>query len=107
MPEEQLETYRQQPSWPARVAAAHTLPREVGTPAEQLCDLDRVATVTVPTLLLEGEQTPPGFKAGIEAVAAALPDARRAMLEGQAHTADVVAPEQVAEHLLPFLDRAG
>lgn len=107
MPEEQLAIYREQPSWPARVAAAHTLPREVGTPAEQLCDLDRVATVTVPTLLLEGEQTPPGFKAGIEAVAAALPDAHRAMLEGQAHTADVVAPDQVADHLLVFLDRSG
>jgi hypothetical protein len=36
-------------------------------------------------------------------VAAALPDGRIAVLEGQQHLADVLAPEISAEHLLAFL----
>jgi pimeloyl-ACP methyl ester carboxylesterase len=38
-------------------------------------------------------------------VAAALPDARIAVLEGQQHIADVLAPEPFAERVLEFLRR--
>jgi pimeloyl-ACP methyl ester carboxylesterase len=103
MADEQVDAYRQQPSWPARVAAAHTLPRELRIPPERLFDAENAATVTVPTLLLEGSESPDGFKAGIGDVAAALPDARVAVLDGQGHTADVLAPELVTERLLAFL----
>lgn len=103
MTDEQIDAYRGQPSWPARVAAAHTLPRELRIPPERVFDAERAATVTAPTLLLEGSETPEGFKAAIGVVAAALPDARVAVLDGQGHTADVLAPELVAERLLAFL----
>jgi pimeloyl-ACP methyl ester carboxylesterase len=33
----------------------------------------------------------------------ALPDARISVLEGQSHTADIVAPDLVADRLLAFL----
>jgi hypothetical protein len=36
-------------------------------------------------------------------VAAVLPDARVAVLDGQTHTADIIAPELVAEQVLAFL----
>jgi hypothetical protein len=36
-------------------------------------------------------------------VAAALPDARIAVLEGQQHLADVLAPEVFAERVVAFL----
>jgi hypothetical protein len=36
-------------------------------------------------------------------VAAALPDAHIALLEGQQHVVDVLAPEMFAEQLLAFL----
>jgi pimeloyl-ACP methyl ester carboxylesterase len=36
-------------------------------------------------------------------VAAALPDARIVVLEGQEHVADVLVPEVFARHLLAFL----
>jgi pimeloyl-ACP methyl ester carboxylesterase len=101
--DEQIDAYRDQPSWPARVAAAHTLPRELRIPPEELFDAGRAATFTAPTLLLEGQKTPEGFKVALQSIEAALPDARRAVLDGQGHTADVLAPELVAEHLLPFL----
>ncbi len=107
MSEQQIEAYRNQPSWSARVAAAHTLPRELRVPAGRLVDPERVARVDVPVLLLEGSETPAGFKEGTRIVADALRDARVVTLDGQGHTADVLAPELVAERVLAFLDSQG
>ncbi len=105
MPEEQLAVYREHPSWAARVAAAPTLPRELAIPPERLFDPDRVGQVAAPTLVLTGDQTPAGFSAGVEVVAAAIPGAQVRFLHGQGHTADVVAPALVAEQVLTFLAR--
>jgi pimeloyl-ACP methyl ester carboxylesterase len=103
MSEPQIRAYRSEPSWPARVAAAHTLPRELRAPADRLFDPRRAATLTIPVLLLEGGETPEGFKEGTRIVAGALRDARVAALDGQGHTADVLAPQLVADQLLAFL----
>jgi pimeloyl-ACP methyl ester carboxylesterase len=103
MPDPELELYRQQPSWAARVAAAHTLPRELAIPPGRLFDEARAARVTAPTLLLTGAHSPTGFRAAVDTAAAAIPGARVQVLDGQAHTADVVAPTLVAQHLLAFL----
>lgn len=62
-----------------------------------------MAKITVPVLLLTGEDSSGPSKADIEAVAAALPDARIVVLEGQQHVAGVLAPEVFAEHVLAFL----
>ena len=59
--------------------------------------------MAAPTLLLEGSETPDGFKAAIADVAAALPDARVVVLDGQGHTADVLAPDLVTKELRTFL----
>lgn len=61
------------------------------------------ARVTVPTLMLTGADSPDPATADLEAVAAALPDARVVVIEGQGHLADVLAPETLATHLLAFL----
>jgi pimeloyl-ACP methyl ester carboxylesterase len=61
----------------------------------------------VPTLLLTGSDSRDPFAADVGAVAAALPDARVVVLEGQRHVADVLAPELVAAHLVAFLGRRG
>ncbi len=103
MDDDAVAAYRAQPSWPARVAAAHTLPRELRTPPERLFDRQRARQVTVPTLLLHGTETPDGFKRALAELAATLPDARVADLEGQGHTADVLAPSLVAAELTAFL----
>ena len=105
MPDEELALYREHPSWAARVAAAPTLPRELAIPPARLFDPERASRVTAPTLLLAGAHSPAGFTAAVDTVAAAIPDARVEVLDGQAHTADVVAPRLVAEHLLAFLGR--
>jgi len=103
MPDEQLTLYREQPSWAARVAAAPTLSRELAIPPERLFDPDRAGQVAVPTLVLTGDQTPAGFAAGVDVVAAAIPGSQVQTLHGQGHTADVVAPSLVAEHVLAFM----
>jgi pimeloyl-ACP methyl ester carboxylesterase len=101
--DEDIATMRAQPSWPARVAAAPTLPRELRNDPADLFDASRAATVTVPTLLLEGSESPASLRADVRLVAETLPNARIEVLEGQAHSADFLAPDLVAEKLLAFL----
>ena len=100
--DDDIATMRAQPSWPARVDAAPTLPRELRNAPEELFDASQAANVTVPTLLLEGSESPESLHADVRLVADAMPGARIAVLEGQAHSADFLAPELVAEHLLAF-----
>jgi pimeloyl-ACP methyl ester carboxylesterase len=99
--EEQLDEVRAQPSWPARVAAAHTAPREIRAFQEITFDRSQAAKITVPTLLLTGSESPDVYHP--EIVRDAMPDARIAVLEGQEHIADLLAPGIVAEQLLAFL----
>jgi pimeloyl-ACP methyl ester carboxylesterase len=103
MPEAELAALRAQPSWPARVAAAPTISRELRAVPGAALDPTRAARITAPTLLLTGSDSRDPFAADVETVAAALPDARIAVLEGQQHVGDILAPEVVAGHLATFL----
>lgn len=103
MPAEQFEIYRSQPSWPHRVATAHTLPREIRTEHDPGWDPHLAATITAPVLLVVGGESPDALRGDPETVAAALPDARIAVVPGQQHTADVLVPELFAGLLLDFL----
>lgn len=100
--DEQLESIRAQPSWPARLAAAHTIPREGRAFSQVTFDPAKAGKITVPTLLLIGSESPIWGPQATE-VMAALPNARIAVLEGQGHVADLMAPELVVGALLPFL----
>jgi pimeloyl-ACP methyl ester carboxylesterase len=93
------------PSWPGRVSAAPTIPRELRAEAAMTAAVDpaTAARITAPTLMLLGGDSLDWIKADTETVLAALPDARVALLEGQEHLADVAAPELVAGHLRAFL----
>lgn len=105
MPEAEIAALRAQPAWPARVAAAPTIVRELRAILRMAFDPAQAARITVPTLLLTGSDSRDPFAADVGAVAAALPDARVVVLEGQQHVADVLAPDLVAAHLLAFLGR--
>jgi pimeloyl-ACP methyl ester carboxylesterase len=101
--DEDMQAFKAAPSWLGRVAAAHTITREVRAETGAQLDPEQAARITVPVLLLTGQNSADPAKAGIEAVAAALPDARSVVLEGQEHVADVLIPEVFAELLLAFL----
>ncbi|MGZ5417474.1 MAG: alpha/beta fold hydrolase [Nocardioides sp.] len=91
------------PTWPARVAAAGTVPRELLAFGDQAFDPTQAAKIAVPVLLLVGADSPPEIKADPEIVAAALPDARIQVLERQMHLAHLSDPQTFAGHVLAFL----
>lgn len=104
MPEEELEAFRALPAWQGRIAAAHTLPRELRAVMDGAgFDPERVATITAPTLMLLGGDSPPLAQAETKTVAAALDDVRIVVLEGQQHIAIDTAPELFANHVIAFL----
>ena len=101
--EEEISGLKAAPTWPARVAAAHTVPREHRALGAQAFDPRWAAKISVPVLLLVGADSPEEVKANPEVVAAALPDARIGVLQGQAHIAYLTDPQSFAEELISFL----
>lgn len=91
------------PTWPARVAAVHTVPREIRAFGEQGLDPREAALIDVPTLLLIGSESPADVQGKPEVVAAALPDARIHTLQGQGHLAYLTDPEGFAAEVMAFL----
>lgn len=103
LPDAEVEALRAAPSWPARVAAAYTLPRESRAEEGYALDPDRFAGMTTPTLLLSGSDSAPVLGAATEAVAAALPECRTVVFEGHGHTAMNTAPERFVEVVVAFV----
>jgi pimeloyl-ACP methyl ester carboxylesterase len=100
---EEVEQIRASPTWSARVAAAHTVAREVRAEEAYRVDPERFRNVATPALLLLGEESPDWAREGTERIRAALPDARVSVLNGQGHAAIMTAPELVAEEVARFL----
>jgi pimeloyl-ACP methyl ester carboxylesterase len=103
MPAHELEFFQASPAFPARVAAAHTLPRELRAHETYHFEPERFKNLHVPTLLLLGGDSPPFFKAAIEMANAALPDSRIVILPGQQHIAMDTAPDLFVREVLAFL----
>jgi len=104
MPPAEFEKFRATPAWPSRVALAHTLPREMRAVDNYRFDASRFAAMNTPTLLLLGGESPPYFRAAIEAIESALPDVRTQVLPGQRHVAMDTAPDLFAQAVLSFLE---
>ena len=100
---DEIDQLRASPTWPERVAAAHTVPREVRAEAAYGVNPAVLGELAVPVLLLLGEESPDWARVATEQIEAALPDARVAVLHGQGHVATVTAPELVAGELARFL----
>lgn len=103
MPDEEFVVYRALPAWQARIAAAHTITRESRAEQASPFDSEQAARITAPVLLLTGGDSPDFFTAGVDTVAAALPDARIVVIEGQQHIAIDLVPEVFADHVVAFL----
>ena len=103
MSDDDMAAFKAAPSWAGRVAAAHTITREVRGELTARLDPGLAGTITIPVLLITGERSADASTADIASVAAALPDARILLLEAQEHVADVLEPELFAERVLPFL----
>jgi pimeloyl-ACP methyl ester carboxylesterase len=90
-------------AWPARVATAHTLPRELRAHEGYRFEPEGFKTLTIPTLLLVGGDSPQFFRAAIETLHQTLPDSRVAILPGQQHIAMETAPDLLVQEVLAFL----
>src|SRR5207244_480858 len=104
MPQSQLKSLQSLPDWPARVAAAHTIPREMRAGESYCFDAARFAATRTPTLLLLGGESPAFFKAAIDTVHAAIATSKIVVLAGQQHTAIDAAPDLFVREVTAFLD---
>lgn len=99
-----LEAYRRDPVWPARVAAAPTILREIEAEATEPASLDDLAAVSVPVLLILGSISRSPFRIGTDALAERLADARIAVIEGAAHAAHHTHASEFVALVERFLD---
>jgi pimeloyl-ACP methyl ester carboxylesterase len=103
---EEVEQMRASPTWPARIAAAHTIVREVRAEEAYEVTPERFGELGVPVVLLLGGESPGWAREGTERIRAALPDARVAILAGQGHAATMTAPRLVADEIARFATEA-
>lgn len=103
VPENQLETMKLHPAWQGRVAAVHTVAREIGLESEYRLDFDRLRLIRTPTLLLLGGDSPAFFHEATRRVDAALPDNRILELPGQQHIAMDLIPDRFVSAVRSFL----
>ena len=101
MPAEFVAPMRQAPWWQFNEMVAHTLVYDATLLGDYAMPTDRLATVTVPTLVVDGG-TMPWMSHAADTVAKTLPNAQRHTLAGQPHN---VAPEAIAPVLTEFFSR--
>ena len=103
VPAEAVAPMRDAPIWPAFESVAHTLPYDAAVMGDTMsgdaAPLGRWASVTAPTLVMDGGASPEWVHNAARVLADVLPNARRRTLEGQTHD---VAPEVLAPALEEF-----
>jgi pimeloyl-ACP methyl ester carboxylesterase len=85
--------------WPALEAMAHTLVYNTTIMGDFSVPAERVGSITIPTLVLDGGESPAWARNAVQAVVDILPNAQRRTLKGQTHGA---APEILAPVLEEF-----
>lgn len=106
MPEHELVEFRQLPIWQDRIKMVPTVLREMVIDRTYQFDAAKFSNLRVPTLLLQGSDSPPLFKRATEVLGAALPRSRVVIMPGQQHIAMDTNPDLFVKEVLEFL-RAG
>jgi pimeloyl-ACP methyl ester carboxylesterase len=101
---EELQQLEASEAWPAIVATAHTLPRELRSVAAYRFDPQRFRSLMVPTVLLEGDQSPDELRVGVRLLEQTLPDARLVTMKGTGHEANQTHPDIFTEALFGALE---
>jgi pimeloyl-ACP methyl ester carboxylesterase len=104
VPPDELKILQSVPAWQGRVAAAHTIFREISH-LEELPRFDpqRFSAMKTPTLLLLGGDSPSEYGTFVHDVDKALPDSKIVILPGQQHVAMNTAPGLFVSEILKFL----
>ena len=98
-PPEAIAGMRQTPIWSLFEAVAPTLAYDDAIMGDGSVPTERLSSITVPTLVIDGGASPAFMHNAAQAVAHALPNAQRRTLEGLTHD---VAPEALAPVLVEF-----
>jgi pimeloyl-ACP methyl ester carboxylesterase len=102
--EPEVKRLRRSPGWQVRLAAAHTLPREVATAYAYRFRAQALADVRVPTLFLIGGRSPVFLQEATRMASAAVAGSRIIPLPGQGHSAMSTAPALFLEKVIGFFD---
>ena len=106
MDEAGLARFRADPVWPLRVAAAHTIPRELEAERTAAAGLDALGVVEVRVLQVLGTTSVPGFHEATAALDARLARGAIVRIAGAAHAAHHSHPEAFVAAVEAFLDNA-
>lgn len=103
-----LAAYRADPVWPLRVAAAHTIPRELQAEGwSPAAGLDALGRVRQPVLQIVGGDSLPVFAEATAALDARLVDGRVVVIAGARHAAHHTHPDEMVAALRGFLAESG
>jgi pimeloyl-ACP methyl ester carboxylesterase len=100
IPEPVVAQMRGAPFRPALEAIAHTLAYDAMIIGDLGFPTELIASVQTPTLVIDGELSPPVMHGAAEALARTLPNGRRCTLPGQSHD---IEPQTTAAVLTDFL----
>jgi hypothetical protein len=100
IPEEVVVQLRHAPFRPALEAIAHTLVYDATIIGDLSVPRELTADVTVPTLVIDGELSPPIMHGAAETLVRTLANGRRCTLAGQSHD---ISPDATASVLEEFL----
>jgi pimeloyl-ACP methyl ester carboxylesterase len=104
VPPHELDILRSIPAWQGRIAAAHTILREIKElDALPPFDPERYKSMKKQTLLLLGGDSPSEYGDFIRQIDAALPNSRIVVMQGQQHVAMNTAPELFVNEVARFL----
>jgi pimeloyl-ACP methyl ester carboxylesterase len=102
-PPKEVEYLRTRPEWGNRVAAAHTIPRELSALADYHFHQERFTNMRVKTQMMMGSESPQFLTASAKSVRMALPHGTLAVLDGQQHMAMDTAPDLFLQTLTDFV----
>jgi pimeloyl-ACP methyl ester carboxylesterase len=69
--------------------------------------MERLSEINVPALVVVGNQEIPFFRIVADALVYALPNARKAVIEGGGHLINMIRPGEYNKHILEFLGKLG
>lgn len=105
MTEGEVRAMRADPSWAARRAAAHTIPRELRAAEHFRFQEERFRENAVPVTMLVGSESPAFLVDATARLHAALPASRVVVLPGQKHAAMSTAPSLFVEEVRAAFSR--
>jgi pimeloyl-ACP methyl ester carboxylesterase len=100
MPADVVAQLRNAPFRPGMEAIAHTLVYDATIVGDLTLPTELITSITTPTLVIDGDQSPPMMREAARAVADALRNGRRHSLAGQDHT---INPAATAPIVAAFL----